>query len=292
MGDSQPRVDQTTIPGATEADETAALRDQLTTALERDGMVFVLREEITLLHDEVRALKNHPRRPDMKPSGMAASAEAASSKKKRRSKRGRGAKRHNPKATRLDVIVRAEAVPTGAVHKGYAVHTVRDIVIRAEEVRYLREVWQLPDGRRLVAEMPEGVASGKEQYGSGLKAFVVMLYHQGQSTVGRITTLLNDIGLDISRRKVMRILNEDTAGIVTEAGEILKAGMDSAGWINVDDTGARHKGTNGFCTTVGNDLFTHFRAAARRAGSTSSITCVLTTRTWPSMTPHSITCGA
>ena len=297
MGDSQPRVDQTTIPGATEADEiaalreqlamaleqlaerdraiaafetrfsepadeTAALRNQLTTALdrlaERDGMVFVLREE-------VRALKNHPRRPDMKPSGMAASAEAASSKKKRRSKRGRGAKRHNPKATRRDVIVRAEAEATGAVHKGYAVHTVRDIVIRAEEVRYLREVWQLPDGRRLVAEMPEGVASGKEQYGSGLKAFVVMLYHQGQSTVGRITTLLNDIGLDISRRKVMRILNEDTAGIVTEAGEILKAGMDSAGWINVDDTGARHKGTNGFCTTVGNDLFTHFRSRGSKS---------------------------
>jgi len=29
-------------------------------------------------------------------------------------------------------------------------------------------------------------------------------------------------------------------------------------WITVDDTGARHKATNGFCTQIGNAHFTWF----------------------------------
>jgi hypothetical protein len=29
-------------------------------------------------------------------------------------------------------------------------------------------------------------------------------------------------------------------------------------WISVDDTGARHKASNGFCTQIGNDWFTWF----------------------------------
>ena len=30
----------------------------------------------------------------------------------------------------------------------------------------------------------------------------------------------------------------------------------AAAWITVDDTGARHKGKNGFCTQIGNAYFT------------------------------------
>jgi hypothetical protein len=33
------------------------------------------------------------------------------------------------------------------------------------------------------------------------------------------------------------------------------AGLDAAGWITVDDTGARHQAKNGFCTHIGNDQF-------------------------------------
>jgi Transposase IS66 family len=35
-------------------------------------------------------------------------------------------------------------------------------------------------------------------------------------------------------------------------------GLETARWITVDDTGARHKGTNGVCTQIGNDDFTWF----------------------------------
>ena len=34
---------------------------------------------------------------------------------------------------------------------------------------------------------------------------------------------------------------------------------------NVDDTGARHQAKNGFCTVIGNDLFTHFRSTGSKS---------------------------
>jgi len=39
---------------------------------------------------------------------------------------------------------------------------------------------------------------------------------------------------------------------------VLRAGLSSAKWITVDDTGARHKAVNGFCTQIGNAHFAWF----------------------------------
>ena len=40
------------------------------------------------------------------------------------------------------------------------------------------------------------------------------------------------------------------------------AGLTSAAWLAVDDTGARHKAQNGFCTQIGNDRFAWFGTTA------------------------------
>jgi len=147
------------------------------------------------------------------------------------------------------------------VHKGYVDHTVREIVFHAEEVTYRCDAWKFPDGSRHVAPLPPGAATGREQYGPGVKALVIMLYYQFQSTIRRIVSMLNDVGLDISARQVGRFLTADAGGVVAEQQEVLRAGMETASWINVDDTGARHKAENGYCTAIGNDLFAHFRSS-------------------------------
>ena len=43
-----------------------------------------------------------------------------------------------------------------------------------------------------------------------------------------------------------------------EARDVLRAGLETAAWVTVDDTGARHKAANGFCTQIGNEHFTWF----------------------------------
>ena len=67
-----------------------------------------------------------------------------------------------------------------------------------------------PDGTRHVAPLPPGVARGKVRYGPGVRALAVMLYHQYQSTKGRITAL-STTSAWTSRRA--RITNRLSAGL-------------------------------------------------------------------------------
>jgi hypothetical protein len=48
--------------------------------------------------------------------------------------------------------------------------------------------------------------------------------------------MLNDIGIVISKRQVMRLLIEGRDAFLTEARDMLRTGLASAAWIAVDDT--------------------------------------------------------
>ena len=41
---------------------------------------------------------------------------------------------------------------------------------------------------------------------------------------------------------------------------MLPAGLEVSPYVQVDDTGARHQGRNGYCTHIGNDLFATFES--------------------------------
>jgi hypothetical protein len=64
---------------------------------------------------------------------------------------------------------------------------------------------------------------------------------------------------------VVRLLIEGRDGFLSEARDVLRAGLSSAAWITVDDTGARHKATNGFCTQIGNAHFAWFGTTASKS---------------------------
>jgi len=74
----------------------------------------------------------------------------------------------------------------------------------------------------------------------------LMLHAQGQVTTERLTTLLNDVGVEISKRQVVRVLTSRLDGFVEEDAAVLHAGLVSAPWLTVDDTGARHARGNGY----------------------------------------------
>jgi hypothetical protein len=88
--------------------------------------------------------------------------------------------------------------------------------------------------------------------------FVLMHYHQGQVTVPRLMAVLRAVGVEISKRQVVRLLIADQDAFLAEARDVLRTGLETASWITVDDTGARHKGASGFCTQIGNDHFAWF----------------------------------
>ena len=164
--------------------QLSELVDQLK---DKDERLAELTGLIRDLRDEIRHLKGLPKRPDPQAGRpVRPGRQAAPAFRRRRPAKGRArSPGRNPGLVRREVTAPLDDAPEGAERKGFESHAVRDIVFHAEEVAYLREVWRFPDGSRHVAPLPPGVASGRERYGSGVKALCILLYHQCQSTVGR-----------------------------------------------------------------------------------------------------------
>ena len=228
--------------------------------LELPEEVSALKAENAALRDEIARLKGLKGRPVIKPSGMEKKA-AERRKTKERRKQGRRGKKNARLRIDEERVVEAE-VPAGSRFKGYEDYLVQDLLVRPHTVRYRRERWVTPDGRHVVAPLPAGIAG---HFGPELRRFVLAQYHRGQTTVERLVALLRDLGVDISKRQVMRLLSAGQEGFIGEARDVLRAGLETAAWITVDDTGARHKATNGVCTQVGNDHFAWFATTGSKS---------------------------
>jgi hypothetical protein len=206
---------------------------------------------IAELREELARLKGLAGRPSIKPSGMD-QGTTAKPRDKRAGRRGRG--KTTPRVSVEEQIVAAE-VPPGSRFKVYEDFVVQDLVLRARTIRYRRERWITPDGGTVIAPLPAGVSG---HFGPELRRFVLAQYHQGQVTVARLVAQLDAIGVSISKRQVMRRLLGGAEDFRREARDVLRAGLQTARWITVDDTGARHQASNGFCTQIGNDSFAWF----------------------------------
>jgi hypothetical protein len=99
---------------------------------------------------------------------------------------------------------------------------IQDLVIRPAVVRFRRERRVTPDGRTVVVPLPD-VLEG--HFGSELRRFVPAQYHQGQVTMTRLRTLLGAIGIEISKRQVVRMLIDGQDRFVDEARDVLRSGL-------------------------------------------------------------------
>jgi Transposase IS66 family len=216
--------------------------------------VAELRRTVASQRDEIIRLKGGPGRPNIKPSGMDKSTEPKASPPA-----GGEPRRKGSKTSKLSIheerTVKVAAPPQGSRFKGYTNFVVQDLVIRPHVVNFRCERWQAPDGETTTAPLPAGING---HFGPELRRFVLSLYHQGQVTMPRLLALLRAVGILISKRQLVRLLIAGQDGFLDEARDVLRAGLTSAAWITVDDTGARHKATNGFCTQVGNAHFAWF----------------------------------
>jgi hypothetical protein len=228
----------------------AELKDLVLQLLEK---VADLQRIVAAQRDEIARLKGGSGRPNIKPSGMEQASEPPSDRAGNQ-RRPRGSTRSKLLIDE-EKIIKLAAWPSGSRFKGYTSFVVQDLVMRPHVVEFRCERWQTPDGEMITAPLPAGLHG---HFGPHLRRFVLALYHQGQVTMLRLLSLLREFGILISKRQVVRLLNEDKQGFLDEARDVLRAGLSGASWISVDDTGARHKAENGVCTQIGNDYFAWF----------------------------------
>jgi hypothetical protein len=228
-------------------------------------LVQLQAEKIELLEDEIKRLKGLKKRPRIKPSKLEKNPE--DEKKDSKSSGPKTGSRKRKKTASLqiheDKVVEPEHVPEGSRFKGYNDFVVQDLAFEPFNVRYRLARYETPEGESVVGRLPSEL-EGKH-FGVKLRGFVLYQYYHVHATGPAIWEQLREIGCDVSPGEISRILLEGKDAFHAEKEEILRAGVAVSRYLNVDDTGARHEGKNGYCTHVGNEIFAYFESSESKS---------------------------
>jgi len=250
-----------------------ALRPKTPKILEEERTPLVLalleiiqyqQEQIQELRDEIARLKGQKPKPKIRPSALE-KERVKQDKEAGLPKRPGSAKRNKAPTIHETVILRALDVPKGSTFKGYEDFTVQGLVLRPHNTLYRRQRWITQDGESIVAPLPGHVSGHGGHFDASLQRFILYQYHHCHVTQPLLLEQLRELGVDISAGQVNRIITEGKDYFHREKDEILQAGLQASMQVNVDDTGARHKGKNGYCTHMGNKLFAWFQSTASKS---------------------------
>jgi hypothetical protein len=226
-------------------------------------LIVALQEQIQILKDEIARLKNQSPRPRIKPSTLESrSGKSKRGKKRKKGKRPGSAKRCKSLQIHNTIDIKPDNLPEGSRFKGYDCYTIQDIILCAHNTRYRLERWKAPSGDYIVGQLPKDVIG---HYGSRLISFVLYQYYHAHVTQPLIREQLLEFGIDISTGQINNIITENNDIFHQEKDQILSVGLEVSGYVHADDTGARHKGQNGYCTHIGNELFAWFQSTPSKS---------------------------
>lgn len=239
------------IPEIPEEDKSPLVEELL-------SIIHQLSEEIRKLKDEIARVKNHPPRPKIKPSGLnkkksdnTGNPRIKRSGSKKRSKTGE-LKIHNTKT------IEPENIPVGSTFRYYKEFVVQDITIEASNTLFRLKVYETPDGAYVGGNLPSQL-NGKH-FGPKLIEFILYQYYHCHVTQPLLREQLFEMGIEISKGQLSNLLIERKDSFHQEKDRILSVGLEVSTYVNVDDTGARHDGKNGYCTHIGNEYFSWFES--------------------------------
>ncbi len=216
------------------------------------------RAENQRLRDENNRLQGEQGKPEIK-ANVVEAAKNHSSEKERKKPR----KRQEKKKTARLVIDREEVVrvnqailPADAIFKGYEENIVQDILLKTDNVRFLKEKYYSPSlGCTYLAELPTGYGG---QFGPGIKALSLALYHGGLMSEPKIIEFFENIGIQISKGTLSNLLIKGHADFHAEKESVYAAGLASSFYQHLDDTPTRFNGRNNHCHVICNWLYTAY----------------------------------
>ena len=215
-------------------------------------------ERIQQLKDEIARLKNQPPRPKIQPSRL-----EKKRKKKHKASKGKrpgSEKRHKTVELKIheDKPIEPEYIPPGSTFRYYKPWVVQDLKMEPYNICFRLKVYETPDGGYVTGKLPAYYEN--RHYGPPLIRFILYQYYHCHVTQPLLLEQLHEMGFGISAGQLNNFLIEGKDRFHLEKDRILSAGLEVSDYINVDDTGARHKGKNGYCTHIGNESFSWFES--------------------------------
>ena len=154
------------------------------------------------------------------------------------------------------------SIPKGSVFERYASYRVQELRLRPVDITYKIAIWKAPDGSIVKGTLPPCIQGS--HFGSELRALLHTLYANGV-TQPVMTGFLHASGIRIAKAQVHNILEKEAKEYGRISNEILRAGLQHAPYVHVDDTGARHGAKNGYCTNIGGEHFAYFATTGSKS---------------------------
>jgi hypothetical protein len=207
-----------------------------------------LRDENQRLRDEINRLKGEQGKPRIKaskkPQATSTSDHSSESARRQRKKRTR-----RPKVQHIQIdreckleLDRAQ-LPEDAEFKEYVPVVVQDVRLITDKLK------------TYLAELPAGYEG---QFGPGVKALSLVLYHAVNTSEPKIIEFFEHIGVYISSGQVSNLLIKDQDRFHAEKDAVYEAGLRSSPWQHSDETGTRVNGVNEHCHVMCNPLYTAY----------------------------------
>lgn len=217
--------------------------------------------EIQRLRDENNRLRGEQGKPTIKPNKKPVPPNPSDhSSERERHKPQEWKKRSKVDQIHIDreqvVPIDPLVLPPDAEFKGHDPVIVQDLILRTDNVRFLKEKYYSPvQGQSYLAELPKGYVG---EFGPGVKSTVLVWYYGMNTSEPKILEFLEQVGVRISAGQLSNLLIQKQDAFHEEKTAVYEAGLRASPYQNIDDTATRVDGVNQHCHVVGSPLYTAY----------------------------------
>jgi hypothetical protein len=130
---------------------------------------------------------------------------------------------------------------------------IQDISIGPMNTNYRIEIFYSPSEHKTYSgKLPDGI---KGEFGPGVRSLVITLSHVANVSEPKIYEFLRNIGVQISKATISRILTKGIDVFHEEKAEIFLEGLKTTPYQQIDDTSARVNGDNHYTQILCNPYY-------------------------------------
>jgi len=213
--------------------------------------------QIRELKDEINRLKGEKGGPIFRPNKESDQKGRGKDKKPRNKNNKKGGKKGTIIIDKTEFCnIDRSILPPDAEFKGYEEHIHQDLEVKVINTLYKIEIFHSKKNNKTYrGEVPE---SGKGMYGSGVKTLLTILNRFCDTTHGRLKVLFESLGISISTGTINNYLLEPKEWVLEEQNEILKAGISSGSYGQIDGTKSIERGISKATQIICGAFFTTF----------------------------------
>ena len=223
-----------------------------------------LRAENQQLRDEINRLKGeqgkpHIRKQTKRNQDISSEEERRKNRNKNKKNKSKKKKKNKIAVNRVEICtIPKDQLPEDAIFKGYEPVIVQDIIIQTDNIKFKKATYYSPSlNKTFMASLPAGYSG---EFGPRLRQLIISLYHESNMTHSGIAGFLANHKILIGSGSISRILtlSPEKEGFHQEKKDIVMAGLQSADYQQMDDTGARVKGQNYYDHILCNEFYTAY----------------------------------